>query len=697
MAATIGSLICGCDPRPTPIDAAPATQDGGQARNDPSQSNDGVAWRWQSHSRRPLEINRDLAENARRAMTQTDTSGPIEIPFVRFEGKGFSYSLELNPATRRSVLVSAHGESIRLEMPGLPVAVTMIDSDRVVVFIRGIPRNRLSLAVFTRAGRLLSLEPLGPTRDVDYMFRAMVRVGELFFAVLYDNKIRKNVLHEWHVKEDGLHRSGRTLALPTFEVPAGANYEMEPPIFLFEGHGGLRITAGTLYAEVSDMHVQKVLRLDRCVRALEAVSVVKGVAALCEAKLGPSEGAKPYRVWSGIEGSGKQWTDVDTVPWALVRDPAHGVKWTAPRTAGDLRSMFMFDISRAQNGGVLDLGADNVEGRVPWGQAYYLWGFMDLLYLAANDRVAYELFGPLIPDVKHRLDLEIYLIDGLLGSELGFKTKGFTIDRSPALFAVQTGRLVVLIERYLREVPNPIALRNYERFRFNMLHLRHHIDSLATQGESERWIAAGKHYLRWPKGSAFFFDGAPVPFNHQNEWAYGVFEVTRQAAANTRARPLQAANDVIEHFLRHVAPDGRLPKSGEWDYWWGRAYEGWTTSDGVSVNRPEYAGDRGKAWISFKTIDVMSVLGAGANQLGDRITVFGQDAVELVERGKIFPFAAYPLVKLGLHPAPPFATVAPYARVGAPWDIGSAVWALFWLANMMEGLALEAGKASTVN
>lgn len=32
----------------------------------------------------------------------------------------------------------------------------------------------------------------------------------------------------------------------------------------------------------------------------------------------------------------------------------------------------------------------------------------------------------------------------------------------------------------------------------------------------------GNAHLRWPYGSAFYFDGLAVPYKHQNEWAYAM-------------------------------------------------------------------------------------------------------------------------------------------------------------------------------
>ena len=111
-------------------------------------------------------------------------------------------------------------------------------------------------------------------------------------------------------------------------------------------------------------------------------------------------------------------------------------------------------------------------------------------------------------------------------------------------------------------------------------------------------------------GSAFPFDGLPVPFNHQNEWAWALFETARIDPRWQSHPSFQVAKEVIEHFAAHILRDMQFPADGRWPYWWGRAVEGWTAADGVSINTPEYPGDKGHAWISFRTIDLFGVLSA---------------------------------------------------------------------------------------
>ena len=80
------------------------------------------------------------------------------------------------------------------------------------------------------------------------------------------------------------------------------------------------------------------------------------------------------------------------------------------------------------------------------------------------------------------------------------------------------------------------------------------------------------HYLKWPKGSAFPFDGLNVPYNHQNEWANSILD-TLQVGGVLHAdekRAEQIAMEIIEQFLSAVAPNNLLPPERMWPYWWGQ-------------------------------------------------------------------------------------------------------------------------------
>jgi hypothetical protein len=118
-----------------------------------------------------------------------------------------------------------------------------------------------------------------------------------------------------------------------------------------------------------------------------------------------------------------------------------------------------------------------------------------------------------------------------------------------------------------------------------------------------------------------------------------------------------------------------------WDYWWGTAYDGWTASDEVSLNKPEYPGDHIKAWISFRSIDVMSNLAASellpAWVKGNLVT----SAAHLVATGKLYPFVNYELSRLGAPPVLNRDVALRYARINSPWELQSAAWAYLALVN----------------
>jgi hypothetical protein len=296
--------------------------------------------------------------------------------------------------------------------------------------------------------------------------------------------------------------------------------------------------------------------------------------------------------------------------------------------------------------------------------------------VASRDRYWYETYAPLIPLVRQRLDLEFAVLDRVLASHMGFHTRAFTVGRVPALFAVQTGRLLPLLERYAREIPGAVPSPHLDRLRRIVFELRGHIDAIHSGGESPRWIPAGRRYLAWPKGSAFPFDGLPVPFNHQNEWAWALFETGRINPGWQSHPSFEVAKEVIEHFSDHVLKDLRFPADGRWPYWWGRAVDGWTAADGVSINTPEYPGDKGLAWISFRTIDVFGVLSAHSFMPSLQRGSLLDSAAALVAGGGVYPFAAGALARHDRFPLFEPDVAARYARSAAPSDLPSAIWAL---------------------
>ncbi len=599
--------------------------------------------------------------------------GAVEVPFVVLRAGNAAATVEFDLATNRSTLRMDDGRRIPVTRPGLPVALLDLGNGRWAAIVRSLPGNELWLADWTNAGamRLTKLERLG----VEFlMFRAALFHDGVLNLVVYDNRAARNYLRRLRLEGGKWLADGAELELPTMEDPAGTHYEMEPPVFLFGAKDGLRILAGTLDATVDGGRIN-VKRVQDCEKVLEVVATPSGIGMLCNRKRVDMAGA--YTVVHPVGGAPEVLPPSQGIPWKLSWDAGAGkLAW---RRAADARSygeLMEYDIQRGQNGGLLELGSNNVEGRIAWSQIYYLNGFMDAIHLARREQQAFDAFYPLLEKMRLRIELEVRLIDRLLGSPQGFRTRAFTKDRSLALFGVQTSRALLLLTRYRTEFPDAPALASRPRFEAEVRALEGHIEVLAARGEDEKWIAPGVRHLRWPKGSAFYYDGMPVPYNHQNEWAHGVLDAHRAAGGKADDRAVDTQREIIRHFIARLGKGGRFPEPAAWDYWWGRGYDGYDQASGRSVNTPAYGGDKSAAWISFRTIDLTSILAARGYVAEAGGEGFLASARELVTRGDVYPFAARSLDKDGARPGYRTTVANRYARSGAPWEIANVPWAL---------------------
>jgi len=614
-------------------------------------------------------------------------AGPGDsVPLLPAEAGSVSFD-----AQRRARIELDDGTVLQPALPGVPVQVLPAmatsgpasDAPRRWVFLREFPSNRLWLLQFD-AGRPTCRLPLdhGPDADARADLRAAALHGGRLHIVHYHNATLTN----WHVAFDlpgaggtGCPRERHRQVLPSLEDPAGATYEMIAPL-RFVGAGGaagaLSLVGGPFEMPVGPDGLEPARRLDGCLAVIESALTPRGLAHLCLPTPSARQQAGAPRIVAPAD------IDVPRI------DPGRGVPWQLrwslgalhvehARTPRQLRHLLRRDIARTLPGGWMEFGINNEEGRIPWSQIYMLNGLLDLLDLARRDRGLLELYGPLLPEVRRRLDLEMQWLDAHVAAAR-HQTRAFTVDRSRALFGVQTARFLLVMHRYLKEVPGALPLTAYAPLKHAVPRLEGHIEMLATAGEDARWIRPGLHHLRWSRGSAFGFDGMAVPYNHQNEWAYAVLAT---ADDTTPPGAVRAATDVLRHFTDRIAPAGLLPASGEWDYWWGRAYDGWRAADGLSVNRPQYDGDRIRAWISFRTIDAMA-LAAGASRLGAQEGRHARDsAMALARQGLVYPFANHAWVDAAaaIHLSPEAARA--HARAGAPWEIGNAVWSLAVLAR----------------
>lgn len=591
------------------------------------------------------------------------------IPFVSPAGVGLSEVLITGDPPFSVKLLEPGHLDLAFDEGLLPLASHALDLGGRVLFQRSVPSGELLLVLVDDAGKTVNRLTIRHDPDSDPIFRASHLFRNDAYLVYYDNVTLRNYLARFKIDELGVSQIGEPVTLPFLEDPAGLTYEMIPAVFLLPlVQGELGVVGGTFNGWFSPETGFSYERIDNCLRVLEAISTVDGPVVLCQRR---DVGNKQSNFF--LYGS-KQLSlpefKRDEVPYALQVENGRVTLDFATDSESYAR-MLRFDLERIQQNGWMEFGINNDEGRVPWSQIYYLNGMLDFLLIAQAKHQFPKEFSSLLTDMRSRLDVEMSLVDWHW-RQGGYATRAFTVDRSPALFAVQTSRLVLLMERYLTELDNPIALQGYPQASEAMACLREHIELLRFGGEPVYWMKPNGANLHWPRGSAFYFDGLAVPYNHQNEWAYAV---RRGPVAPSCTVSLQAGREMIDHFMRHVAPAGVFPNDGVWDYWWGTAYYGWEEDSGVSINQPSYGGDRIRAWISFRTIDLMSVLAYldDFDELTKRNLV--DSARHLVYNGYVYPFANYELLKQG-HSALLSPDVAlKYLRVSAPWELQSAAWA----------------------
>lgn len=564
------------------------------------------------------------------------------------------------------------GPDIDISFPfsGVPVDLKVVD-DFYHFAYRMIFNGKLFHLTYNHAGELIGQDEI-ILDGVDFpIFRASaISEGELSWVV-YDNNKRKNYL----IGMVGADSSVDLLVeLPSFYPPAGGTYEMEAPVF-FSGNrkDGFELVAGALYAKIRGGKVEA-RRLSDCETVIETLFPPSGPVVLCRARVGMSS---PYLL--GML-SAMHFEPLDMaagIPWRLKYNKGEDkVSVSRANSSEELAQVFLHDMRNGQQSGLLEFGIDNTEGRIPWSQIYYLNGIMDLLLLADTHKEARAIFDGVIGDLLQRVIIEVAALDDLLDRKEGFYTKGFTHDRSAALFAVQTSRLLLLFDRYSEELANAPRLRNSEKLRRIVSSLEGHIDQLAHEGEALQWMKPGTAHLRWPKCSAFYFDGMPVPFNHQNEWAYSLFNSARIKGGPVDTPALNDQRDIINFFLERLGENGGFPPVDKWNYWYGHAYDGWTEADNRSCNTPSYKGDHGLAWISFRTIDFMSVMSAKDFIPGLKSEKLVGSAMDAVKFGNVFPFAARSLLAAGKVPQIQVSVLERYYRAAAPWEISNSPWAL---------------------
>lgn len=629
----------------------------------------------------------------------TDISQPILVPFTFLDVVDYDIQLEFDVNQMAGNLL-INEKKFPLPERTLPLRIIEWDPQTLVVFTRQLWSNQTqiwTLDLTTGEDREIPL----PANISLFMFRQAVLYQHQIVFILFDPVNKTNFLYRVLPGKD----AGQALQFDEsfqeeYYIDQRYGYRQQPHILTVEFQERLYVASDSVVYEyryspgVDQTASLTNFSLSNQFNALEIAADQTGIFALYRnvdysATQPQTEQNFPFLLYDLASQTVVQTDFNGFVPYELtVEDGKPQVKLV--KTPADLEAAFLADMHNMPASGLMSAGVNNYEGEVIWTQSYYLNAFIDFLEQNSDPRTLSPL-SRLKPQIKRRLDFEMALIDRLMTEGSGLLCKTFTVDRTPVLHAVQTGKMLLLMKRY-RSLPNPLPLKSYSKFRRHVMELEGHIEVLAQADSNDRWLEEGRYFLMWPKGSPFWADGAGIPYNHQNMWAAGLLFNDQPLKFPPKVR--QAVVDIPQQVLDLEGFSGFPPKHDnwnstspgyfEWYYWWGWGKAGWKEEDGISVNTPSWKGDGNNVAIPvYRTFDAMAVLIAGEYSpdiLPNGIVEYYRRGVEMDE---LELFLSPYLARYGKTPEVSAELAGKYLRFAGQPDLRDSLWAYRYLFDAM--------------
>jgi hypothetical protein len=630
------------------------------------------------------------------ALLPTDTNEDILVPFTYFDVEDYNIELLFNVRLLKGELV-VNNTRIALPARVLPIKILEWNKKNLVIFTRALWSNQIQVWKLDIESRYFQSIPIP-----DYLNESMFRQGILFnehiVFLLFDPIAKTNYIYriiptneaEQSLQFDENYKQ-------EYFINEWLGYRQQPKVFMTEFQGRLIIASDSEVYEyeyspdIEKATLQGFIDLPNRYKLLELSSDDIGIFALykdIEFSFDKpiSRNNRPFILYD-IANKKIVFDDYQgRVPYNLQVSDGH-VAVHFVESQEDVIKLFLLDLQNMPASGLMSAGVNNFEGEVIWTQSYYLNAMIDIL--GANED--YHTIGPFNPirtQLKQRLDFEMALIDRMILEGPGLLCKTFTVDRTPTLHAVQSGKFLLLLKRYL-SLPNAIEMRSYEEFRRRVINLDGHIEILAQAESGNPWLAEGRYYLMWPKGSPFWADGVGIPYNHQNMWAAGILygeELNDLPDDDLRQITYDISSQVLdlEGFRRFIPKHSHwfAKSSGyyRWYYWWGPAKEGWAETDNISVNTPSWRGDGDNIALPvYRTFDAITILIAGGhfdNFLPTGILEYFRNGVE---KGELELFIIPYLEQYGKTPNIDEELAIKNLRSASQPDMRNAVWAYRYL------------------
>lgn len=607
---------------------------------------------------------------ASEAVFRANNFSPVPLAFISTPNHQIDLSYNVEKDQSQLVIDESIGESLTFD--GLPLKVIETPQSELVV----IGRNNFSGFLWLKSIDLLSGEQQKisvPELLGETIFRQAFTIKDDIFLILYQVKDKKNYLYKFNREDKNFNFDANSVT----ELFFGGRYELGNNILVTSTESGTYIcSAHTCYFQAKGLSSLTRLEFPEDLKIIELTSDTSQIAGLFQDDLIEPKRAfwetkdRPFKIYD-IQSQTLIPQRKEGIPYRLAIENGQ-IEYSFLESPEDLVRIFFFDWSNS-DAGLGNLGMNNFEGRVAWSQVYYLQAFIDILKTWNNDKIDFTFLSNLKVAIKSRLDVEMAALDKLLESEEGLTSLRYSINREPAIYAVQTGRILRLMKRYVSEVDNSIALKNYPSFKEQVETLSGHIEKFEISDEKDPWLTPDTIYLKWPRGSVFPFDGLGIPYNHQNDWVSGVMaDLPPEKSSTTYAT---AAKDIVNILLELENFTENPPEDYQWHYWWGQAKTGWNAEENISINTPEYPGDTSLAHISYRTIDATAILTV-AKTFPEILPASLLDYfVAAVENDGLYLFLSEELAHYDRKPHISESLAAQYLRMDSPWTLQNAIWA----------------------
>ena len=346
----------------------------------------------------------------------------------------------------------------------------------------------------------------------------------------------------------------------------------------------------------------------------------------------------------------------DGIPWHLIWND-NLPKFKVAKNRSDLRDILLFEFNRLGVHGTLEIGSNNLEGRIAWNQVYYLHA---LLSLYSSDSMLLSNIQQ--TSIKKRLEKEFSLLQEMCVSNYpGYKVKRYSLDREPITFALHLARISKLL---VRAKNKQISIKS------NCLKsLENTLTELSDTAEKHYTYNKDSEvykYLQFKYGIPFLSDGANVPYNFVSGYVEGLL------ALNNNFR--KDAHGFLSTIIKNEFST-QLPNA--WRYWWGPGDMGWQSSDTVSLNNPSYAGNNNAlAHITYRTMDAKAILALEYSDPGSVSKDLIDHFRKLTQKGLLLPDMNEYWSEMDGTVAIDTSVAKRYARSTSPWELQSQFWAL---------------------